>query len=146
MNQRLKTLATLAILLLGIAALSFWSLQNSSTGTTASCEIDSGKCQFSLDQQNYQISFGPMPARALQPMRLELTTSNRNISKVWVDLQGVDMFMGVNQFELVHTGNAWPGITELAVCTTGKMRWLARVIIEQTQGETLFLDLTFDAE
>ena len=146
MNQRLKTLATLAILLLGIAALSFWSLQNSSTGKTASCEIDSGKCQFSLDQQNYQISFGPMPARALQPMRLELTTSNRNISKVWVDLQGVDMFMGVNQFELVHTGNAWQGITELAVCTTGKMRWLARVIIEQPQGETLFLDLTFDAE
>ena len=79
-------------------------------------------------------------------MRLELTTSNRNISKVWVDLQGVDMFMGVNQFELVHTGNAWQGITELAVCTTGKMRWLARVIIEQPQGETLFLDLTFDAE
>ena len=79
-------------------------------------------------------------------MTLELATSNTNITKVWVDLQGVDMYMGVNQFELVDTGNAWQGITELAVCTTGKMRWLARVIIEQSQGETLFLDLTFDAE
>jgi hypothetical protein len=146
MNQRLRTLATLAILIASIAALSIWSLQNSSTGTTASCEIDSGKCQFSLDQHNYQISFGPMPARALQPMRLELATSNRNIAKIWVDLQGVDMYMGVNQFELTDIENGWQGTTELAVCTTGKMRWLARVIVEQTRGDTLFFDLTFDAE
>ncbi|MEY3038234.1 MAG: hypothetical protein RL143_801 [Pseudomonadota bacterium] len=146
MNQRLKTLATLAILIVSIAALSFWSLQNANTDTTASCEIDSGKCEFTLDQQDYQISFGPMPAKALQPMRLELATSNRNITKVWVDLQGVDMYMGVNQFELTDIGNSWQGTTELAVCTTGKMRWLARVIIEQNPSETLFLDLTFDAE
>jgi hypothetical protein len=146
MNQRLKTLATLAILIVSIAALSFWSLQNANTDTTASCEIDSGKCEFTLDQQDYQISFGPMPAKSLQPMRLELATSNRNITKVWVDLQGVDMYMGVNQFELTDIGNSWQGTTELAVCTTGKMRWLARVIIEQNPGETLFLDLTFDAE
>ena len=146
MNQRLKTLATLVILIVSIAALSFWSLQNANTDTTASCEIDSGKCQFSHDQHDYQISFGPMPARALQPMELELTTSNRNIAKVWVDLQGVDMYMGVNQFELTDIGDSWKGTTELAVCTTGKMRWLARVIIEQNPGETLFLDLTFDAE
>ena len=146
MDQRLKTLATLAILLVSLAALSFWSLQNSDTDTTTGCAIDSGKCQFSHDQQDYQISFGPMPAKALQPMRLELATSNRNITKVWVDLQGVDMYMGVNQFELADTGNGWQGTTELAVCTTGKMRWLARLIIEQSQGETLFIDLTFDAE
>ena len=146
MNQRLKTLATLAILIVSIAALSFWSLQNANTDTTASCEIDTGNCHFSLDQQDYQISFGPMPARALQPMKLELTTSNRKIAKVWVDLQGVDMYMGVNQFELTDIGDSWKGTTELAVCTTGKMRWLARVIIEQNPGETLFLDLTFDAE
>ena len=146
MNQRLKILATLAILLVSIAALSFWSLQNANTDTTASCEIDSGKCEFTLDQQDYQISFSPMPAKALQPMRLELATSNRNIAKVWLDLQGVDMYMGVNQFELTDIGNSWQGTTELAVCATGKMRWLARVIIEQNPGETLFLDLTFDAE
>ena len=146
MNQRLKTLATLVILLVSIAALSFWSLQNTKTDNTANCEIDSGKCEFSLDQQDYQISFGPMPAKALQPMKLELTTSNRNVAKVWVDLQGVDMYMGVNQFELTDIGNSWQGTTELAVCTTGKMHWLARVIIEQNPGETLFLDLTFDAE
>ena len=146
MNQRLKILATLAILLVSIAALSFWSLNKSSTGTTASCAIDSGNCQLTVAQHSYQVSFGPMPARALQPMTLELAASNTNITKVWVDLQGVDMYMGVNQFELTDIGNGWQGTTELAVCTTGKMRWLARVIIEQSQGETLFIDLTFDAE
>jgi hypothetical protein len=85
-----------------------------------------------------------MPARSLNNMTLVAETNLPGINRVWVDLQGADMYMGVNQFELENIESQWQGQTQLAVCTTGTMTWIAKVIFE-TDTEQKIVELRFDA-
>ena len=85
-----------------------------------------------------------MPARSLNKMTLTADTELPGVNRVWVDLQGADMYMGVNQFEMKETEGLWQGQTELAVCTTDTMTWLATVIFE-TESEQEIVELRFDA-
>jgi hypothetical protein len=77
-------------------------------------------------------------------MTLMAETDLPEVNRVWVDLQGADMYMGVNQFEMEKSDHQWQGKTQLAVCTTGTMTWLAKVIFE-TDSEQEIVELRFDA-
>ena len=108
------------------------------------CDINSGRCEVVNDDIRYHFTLGPMPARSLNSMTLTAETDLPEVNRVWVDLQGADMYMGVNQFEMEKSDHLWQGKTQLAVCTTGTMTWLAKVIFE-TDSEQEIVELRFDA-
>lgn len=56
------------------------------------------------------------------------------------------MFMGVNQIPMTQQPDGtWQATTELAVCTTGKMVWLANIIIERANQRPVKATFEFEA-
>lgn len=144
MANHVKRAVIILSLISAIAFLS-WALQDYKNAESMSgCDINSGQCEVFRHDIQYRFTLGPMPARSLNNMTLTAETNLPGVDRVWVDLQGADMYMGVNQFELHASKKAWEGSTQLAVCTTGTMTWLANVIFE-TDSEQKIVELRFDA-
>lgn len=110
------------------------------------CDINSGRCLISLEDRDLEITLGPMPAKSLIPMQLSIMTTGQQPSHIWADVQGVDMYMGINQFELKQTDHGWQGITELAVCTTDMMKWVIAVYLSVEGQPQQRVNLYFDSE
>lgn len=122
-------------LLLFILALASFAQRQISAGNGAKshdCDLQLGSCQ----QDGFNLSFGPTPIQSLQPLTLTLAaTDDDRYDQVTADLQGADMYMGQNQFILEQTeDNLWQANTELAVCTTGSMKW--RLTVSLTHNGT----------
>lgn len=137
--------AIISLFLVSVLALLIWASQDYLNAKSVSdCNINSGQCEVISNDFQYRFTLGPMPARSLNNMTLVAETNLPGINRVWVDLQGADMYMGVNQFELENIESQWQGQTQLAVCTTGTMTWIAKVIFE-TDTEQKIVELRFDA-
>ena len=127
----LRGLAWVALLLLILAAAALTSqwLTASRGATVHDCDLQSGPCEMG----NFQVSLGPAPIASLKPLTLNLEGTDTAWEQVTADLQGADMYMGQNRITLNKTASGWQGTTELAVCTTGTMRW--RLTLTLSQGE-----------
>jgi len=135
----------ISLFLIGAIATLIWASQLfMGSKSVPHCDINSGRCEVVSNDIEYQFTLGPMPARSLNKMTLTADTELPGVNRVWVDLQGADMYMGVNQFEMKETEGLWQGQTQLAVCTTDTMTWLATVIFE-TDSEQEIVELRFDA-
>lgn len=135
--------AALLLLILAVATYAQQRLDVNQGAKIHDCDLQQGACEF----EGFTLSFGPSPIQSLQPMTLELETSEGvSFDQVVADLQGADMYMGQNRFSLTPSdGNGWQGDTELAVCTTGTMRW--RLTLSLTRnGETQQHQFEFDAQ
>lgn len=137
--------AVVSLFLVSAIALLIWASKDYlNSESMSACDINSGQCEVNSQDIQYRFTLGPMPARSLNNMTLTAETNLPGINRVWVDLQGADMYMGVNQFELEKIESQWKGQTQLAVCTTGSMTWIAKVILE-TDSEQKIVELRFDA-
>ncbi|SIQ12762.1 hypothetical protein [Marinobacterium stanieri] len=135
--------AALLLLILAVATYAQQRLDVNQGAKIHDCDLQQGACEF----EGFTLSFGPSPIQSLQPMTLELETSEDiSFDQVVADLQGADMYMGQNRFSLTPSDeNGWQGDTELAVCTTGTMRW--RLTLSLTRnGETQQHQFEFDAQ
>ncbi|GAA0687366.1 hypothetical protein GCM10009104_11810 [Marinobacterium maritimum] len=138
----------LGLLLLAVLAGATWyqqSLAPQAGVIRHECDLQQGPCQIELSNGRLQLEAGPLPMRSLSPLKLALSLDGMNANRILADLQGADMYMGINQFELqrisetnsADTSSAntpWQGQTELAVCTTGSMRWQLTLAIETPEG------------
>lgn len=93
------------------------------------CDLSSGDCVALRGDISMRLSITPQPLVSLQPLMARLTLEGIVADEVLLELEGVDMYMGLNQTRLdpIPSSRHWQGETELAVCTTGTMRWRARV-------------------
>lgn len=97
------------------------------------CDLHTGACLASRGNQQLQLRVIPGPLESLKPLEVEVRLQQLDAQQVMLDLQGVDMYMGLNQIHLVQDeerDDIWRGTTELAVCTTGEMTWRASVFID----------------
>ncbi|MBA4501182.1 hypothetical protein [Marinobacterium marinum] len=119
--------ATLGLLLVAMLTGARWYQQQWAPQTGVihhDCDLQRGICQIELNNGRLQLEAGPLPMRSLSPLRLTLRADGIEATSILADLQGKDMYMGVNQFELTPSAESlWHGQTELAVCTTGSMQW-----------------------
>lgn len=114
--------------------------------TPPSCDIGEGRC--TLEQNGLALSFEltPTPPSSAGPLAARLTTRGFSPRKVLLSLEGRDMYMGLNQTELLPAGgDIWQGETQLAVCTTGEMVWRAILLIE-TEDRTYRTWFDFEAK
>lgn len=111
------------------------------------CDLHNGACIASRGNQQLQLSITPGPITSLTPLEIEVRLQQLEARQVILDLQGVEMYMGLNQVTLVQDPerqHIWRGVTELAVCSTGEMTWRAQVLVD-TEDQLYSTEFDFDA-
>jgi len=94
-------------------------------------------CRTQQDQLSIGMQLDTQRVRAATPLQFEVELGNIPAEAVMVDLQGRDMYMGINQVQLSPVPDKpgfWQGETELAVCVTGEMTWQASVVAATTKA------------
>lgn len=100
------------------------------------CDLTQGPCEARRGEQGVRFSIeGPIDSQRPLPLRVEI--AGMDADQVAVDFQGVEMFMGHNRFVLQpQTDGSYRGEGRLPVCTTGPMRWRARVLVTRNNTTT----------
>ena len=106
--------------------------------TVAQCDLTKGACYAKLDEVEIALSIEPKQFSSLKPLLFTAEISGLDATEAILDLQGKEMYMGINQTPLTLNPNTqvWTGVTELAVCTTGSMLWQASVIARENDQTT----------
>jgi hypothetical protein len=108
------------------------------------CDLQRRACSATLPQGRMEFSITPRPIPFLQPLRVEVTVSGVEASKVVVDFAGETMNMGYNRSELTASGSGhYAGEASLPVCVSGGMTWVATVIVE-TDRQRIAVPYRFD--
>ena len=94
------------------------------------CEITEAGCNTQQDELSMQLQLSTDQPRSAEPLSFQLELGNIPASAVMIDLQGRDMYMGVNQAQMSPVEGKpglWQVTTELPICVTGEMVWQAKV-------------------
>jgi hypothetical protein len=112
----------------------------------AGCDLQQGPCTATLPQGGtIEFSITPRPIPFLQTLRVEVDVSGVDAEKVEVDFAGESMKMGYNRGPLAAFGGGrWAGEASLPVCVTGRMTWVATVLVE-TGRQRIAVPYRFDA-
>jgi len=135
-----RAVVIITLLLAGLAALMLLPeyLQQNSTAielTPQPCDLHTGFCEAVLSEKRVRLSITPGPLHSMKPLQVLVQIEGIDAQAVLLDIQGRDMYMGINQTQLHSTDRTsgdWSGNTELAVCTTGEMTWRAYLIIDDS--------------
>jgi len=109
------------------------------------CDLQRRACPAALPHGGrLELSITPRPIAFLQTLRVEVTVTGIEARKVEVDFSGETMNMGYNRSELTAAGaGRHAGETSLPVCVSGRMTWVATVIVE-TDRQRIAVPYRFD--
>jgi hypothetical protein len=112
----------------------------------AGCDLQQGSCMATLPQGGtVEFSITPRPIPFLQTLRLEVAVTGIDADKVEVDFAGESMNMGFNRSQLAAIGGGrHAGEASLPVCVTGRMTWVATVVVEAGR-QRITVPYRFDA-
>lgn len=111
------------------------------------CDLNLSSCAATLPNGGHlEFSITPRPVPFLSPLKLEARVTGSHVRKIDIDFSGATMNMGFNRGALAASGpGQFVGESSLAVCVTGKMTWIATVIIE-TDRQRIAVPFKFDAD
>lgn len=145
----ISTVLTLLVLVL------IWQLPKLLTPATsadtlqlhaAGCLLNHHRCSAREKEQQVELSVEADTIQSLTPLPFVAALSGLEADTVTLVLEGKEMFMGVNQIPMTQQPDGtWQATTELAVCTTGKMVWLANIIIERANQRPVKATFEFEA-
>jgi len=140
-------LAALALALLAAAQFGYhWLQAQGSSPFTVSADCDLARGCSAVDGERQLSLRLDGLAGSHQPLTASVQLDQLVADTLILDLQGVDMFMGVNQYPLTRTTEGrFQTQLQLPVCTTGRMQWRARLLL-QRGGQQEFVDFTFWAQ
>ena len=104
------------------------------------CSLHISACEASFSEGGkITFSITPHPIKPLVPLDLTVKVENISAEKVFVNFEGIDMYMGFYRPELIMQesgagSSLFQGKATLSVCTLEKMRWQANVIISTNKG------------
>lgn len=107
------------------------------TGVKSHCDINRQACTVNMGQARLTLDIQPRPIRSMTPLNYQVTIEGGDASEVMVNLQGSEMFMGINQTALTAVEGkpgVFQGVGQLAVCTTGEMLWHLTVSADSAAG------------
>lgn len=135
-QKRLLVITGLALVLLGLTTLPYWLSQQEVQLHAKGCYLNTTQCIAKKDEVQIALSVQPQAIASLKPLTFFADINHPDTKRVVLDLQGKEMYMGLNQIELTlnPATHLWEGTTELAVCTTGEMIWLATVSVFNATG------------
>lgn len=146
MPNRLIQYALICLLALGLGIAVVWlpeqlkpqAPQNQLLLTEDGCSIKESVCNATTNNQSISVQVNPQEIRSTIPLTFTIELNGIDADAVNLSLEGVDMFMGLNQTQLSPVKDKpglWRGVTEIAICTTGEMMWRARVTAQQEQQQ-----------
>lgn len=99
------------------------------------CDLRKGPCISRLPNgKGVSFAIEPRSIPLLEELQLEVRTSDQSIEKVSVDINGIEMNMGINQAQLEPLGNGrYTGKADLSVCIHEVMEWEAKVFLHQAK-------------
>lgn len=112
----------------------------------AACDLNRSACQASLsDGGRIELAIAPRPVSVVKPFRVTVTLSGLVARRVEIDFSGVTMNMGYNRQVLVtEAPDRYAGEATIPVCVTGRMQWLATLMIE-TDRQRIAVPFRFEA-
>lgn len=139
----------LALILVGIAAYQFSPLLMPKVDITVEpapgCDLHQSSCAALLPQGGrLTLSLAPRPVAVMVPLEVEVLLEGVEADRVAVDFAGVTMNMGLNRQNLSGRDGRFSGRATLPVCVTGRMAWLATVLVE-TGSTRMAIPFRFDA-
>lgn len=122
-------LITLSIIFLAFMLPELWlsrTVQDSiSVPLNSTCDLRAGPCVTAVSNSEH-VSFSILPRSIplAKTLQLEVIITGLNATKVTVDLNGVDMNMGLNSVELTKTAeNKYSGKGIISYCSRRLMEW-----------------------
>jgi hypothetical protein len=134
--------AAAGLLLLLIAVAGYKLLPMISTQVVTSlpfnpnCDLQSGPCVTEMpDGQRVTLSIEPLPIPLVEPIQFKVKLEGVEAEKVFVDIQGLGMNMGINrpQLDKQETGD-FSGEGMLSVCIRNSMEWEVSVLLDTDEG------------
>ena len=107
-----------------------------SVAVDSSCDLHQGPCITKLkDGRQVNFSIEPRPIPLVQPLKLQVELVGMEAESVAVDINGVDMNMGINRPQLQReSGQRYSGEGMLSVCIRDSMEWEAKVLLDTDEG------------
>ncbi|GGK86013.1 hypothetical protein [Amphritea balenae] len=136
----------LIIAILGVFILAIWlgssalSLpENKSTGVSvkSDCDLKKESCKVEINDLSMTVDVLPRNINSMTPMSYTVKIEGVESESVMIDLQGTEMFMGLNQTQLTAVPGQpglFKGTGELGACTTGEMGWRATIVAVTEDG------------
>jgi hypothetical protein len=139
----------LALILVGLAAYKFSPLLMPKVDVTVEpapgCDLHRSSCEAILPGGGrLTFSLSPRPVAVMVPLEVAVVVEGVDADQVAVDFAGVSMNMGLNRQSLSGGGGRFGGQATLPVCVTGRMAWLATVLVE-TGRTRMAIPFRFDA-
>ncbi|UTW04469.1 hypothetical protein KDX31_05545 [Amphritea atlantica] len=106
-------------------------------GIASNCDLNSQSCTVDMGEVSLTLDIQPRPVRSMAPLNYRVSIDGASASNVVINLQGSEMYMGINQTQLTAVESQpgfFSGKGELAVCTTGEMLWRLTVSAETAAG------------
>lgn len=99
------------------------------------CDLRTGPCNSRLpDGTSIGFSIEPRSIPLLETLQLNVEMSAQDVDQVIVDINGVDMNMGINQVKLQkQAAGRYTGKADLSVCIFDVMEWEAKVLVYQAK-------------
>jgi hypothetical protein len=138
-----RTKLIVAILLIGIAAVVGYKLDNATQKsvvqlaiTNPDCELRDGPCHAELPSGgSIEFEIAPRSIPLMKPLSLKVSVRDIDITAAEIDFVGIGMNMGYNRPQLKAVGNnRFEGSTILPVCVLQRMEWEARLLLETDKG------------
>lgn len=140
--ERRTLIAVLVLLVLGIGAGALWAFPDAVSrlrqiGSYASadpaCDLAAEPCTATFpDGHRVTLSLSPKGAPTETPLTVEVQVDPPDLGASAVELQGLDMNMGLLRVDLSPTPaeGVYRGTVVVPVCTTDSMRWHADVLLD----------------
>lgn len=113
---------------------------------SAGCDLNRQTCRAKLpDGRSIDVAITPHPIPVVKPLRVEVAFHGIEARKVEIDFAGATMNMGYNRQALVaEAPDRYTGEAMLPVCVTGRMEWLATLLVE-TESQRISVPFLFFA-
>jgi len=99
------------------------------------CDIRQQACTAEAGGVAITLDVSPRNMHSLQPIDFNVKVNGVAAESALVDLQGTEMYMGINQTPLQQQQpGLFTGHGALGACVTGEMGWRATVLVNTPQG------------
>ncbi len=132
--------AGLLLALLAVAGFKLWPMINPQVVTTlpfdSNCDLQSGPCITKMaNGQQVTLSIEPRPIPLVEPIQFKVKLDGVEADKVFVDIQGLGMNMGINRPQLESkSAGSYAGEGMLPVCIRNSMEWEVSVLLDTDEG------------
>ena len=113
---QIKPLAAGVVLALAVGAGYLLQQINEPAVTPIPCDLQLGMCEFETSTGVATLELTPTMVSSAAPFKLSVSYPGDAPTAVWVDLQGKEMYMGVNQPQLERQEEALPRGLSLLHC------------------------------